>query len=97
MGKFFQKGLIVKIVATVVKIIRLTKIIILNFLLLKTPENATIMIAKSKYQKTPWPIWGEPARVIKGKLLNIADKIPKTANKIGIITKMLCILFISFL
>ena len=56
MGIFFQKGLVVKIVAMVVKIIKFTKIMILKFFLLKIPENAIIIIAKSKYQKTPCPI-----------------------------------------
>ena len=97
MGIFFQKGLVVKIVAMVVKIIKFTKIMILKFFLLKIPENAIIIIAKSKYQKTPCPIWGEPAKVIRTESLNMADKIPKMAKDMGITIKIFCNIFISSL
>ena len=39
------------------------------------------IIVKSKYQKTPWPIWGEPEKDILGFLFNKLAIKPKIASE----------------
>ena len=85
MGIPFQNGKKVKNVTIDVIIIKFEKSKSLTILKCATWEKITNIIVKSKYQNTPWPIWGEPDKeVLKfwAKILEISPKIAKKNGKI---------------
>ena len=84
MGRPFQLGKNVKKVTKEVIKIRFIKIESLIFFISIVWEKIIDMIVKSKYQKTPCPIWGDPEKEIFGFLLNKLATSPKIAIKKGI-------------
>ena len=83
MGNPFQNGKKVKNVTIDVIIIKFKKSKTLTILKWATWEKITNIIVKSKYQNTPWPIWGEPDKETLKFLANILEINPKIANRNG--------------
>ena len=59
----------------------------LIFLTNITCEKIIDIIVKSKYQKTPCPIWGEPENEILGLSFSRLEKTPKIAKKKELLLK----------
>ena len=84
MGRPFQLGKKVKKETKEVIKNKFKNNISRTFLIFITCENKIDIIVKSKYQKTPCPIWGEPKKETLGLSLKKLVKIPNIAIKKGI-------------